>query len=113
MTSQLTSNEDKKSLCLANKALQQLVTPLLFKDMVISPKKLSEAFERTLTAKHPGMAHVRTIRVDTRTSTLDKRLKFDNSKVSRLLRLVWAIPRDRLTRFEYDRVAQSDDLINY
>jgi len=77
-----------------------VVTPLLYKDMVISPKKLSGAFEETLTAKHPGMAHVRTIRVDIPTSTIDKPTRLDSKRVSRLLRLVSAIPRDRLARFE-------------
>ena len=111
--SQVTSNEDKKSLCLANKALQRLVTPLLYKDMVTSPKKLSEVFEKTLMAKHPGMAHVRTIRVNARTLTLDERLRFSSEKIFRLLRLVSAIPRDKLTRFEYYQVTVSASLINY
>jgi hypothetical protein len=52
MILQATSNEDMKNLCLACKALNSLMTPFLYKDMVINVSQLESAFASTLRAAH-------------------------------------------------------------
>lgn len=101
-TPQVTMNEDRKNLCLTSKKLQQLMTPFLYKDMVISTRKISETFETTLTSSHPGIPHIRTLRVFIRSSTVDRSRIFSKDRVSRLCRLISTMRRDALTRFEYD-----------
>jgi hypothetical protein len=78
------------------------MTPFLYKNMVIHPQKLNEAFGATLTASHPGIPHIRTFRVYTRASRVDRRRTFGSKRISYLQRLIFAVPRDALTRFEYD-----------
>lgn len=101
-TPQVTMNEDRKNLCLTSKKMQELMTPFLYKDMVISTRKISETFETTLNSGHPGIPHIRTVRVFIKSSTVDKSRIFGKGRVSRLCQLISTIPRDALTRFEYD-----------
>jgi hypothetical protein len=59
--SQITVNEDRKCLCPTRKTLQALMTPFLYKDMVINTRQLSELLAATLSPSRPGLPHVRTI----------------------------------------------------
>jgi hypothetical protein len=67
---QLTTNRDKKSACLTCKQMQLLVTPLLYRHMEIGGDDLvDDDFRWSLTREtrgtreHPGLKHVRTLRI--------------------------------------------------
>jgi hypothetical protein len=98
--SQVSSNEDKKNLCLACKALNLLVTPLLYKDMAVGVSRLSPAFAGTLTVAHPGIPHVRTLQIRSGSNSLDHILGLSHVNVATLIQLVSIIPQNALTRFQ-------------
>jgi len=63
MPQQLTTNSDKKSVCLVCKELQGLVTPLLYRHMVVASRFVHDRYEEVFTASHSGLAHVKTLHV--------------------------------------------------
>jgi hypothetical protein len=99
---QVNSNEDRKNLCLACKALNLLVTPFLYRDMVIGASRLNSAFASTLKATHPGIPHIRTLQIrgGWGFNSLDHILHLSHAKVARLIRLIFIIPENALTRFQ-------------
>jgi len=91
---------DLKNLCLVCKEMQDVATPVLYKDMVVNVDKLNDDFQQVIkTAKdHRGLPHVRTLRV-TRDPMIDPPSFARFRVVSQLLS---AMPRDTLpTSSEY------------
>jgi hypothetical protein len=63
ITPQLTTNRDKKSACLTCKQMQLLATSLLYRHMEVATHCLKDPFEGVLSGEHPGLKHVRTLRI--------------------------------------------------
>jgi hypothetical protein len=107
MYQQLSTDTDKKNACLVCKEMQALITPLLYKDMEIFADRLDEAFSTTLQGGHSGLSRVRTLCVmpgpEPEPSSFPvmwhNRRKLQVQVICRLLN---AIPRNSLTRFEYE-----------
>jgi hypothetical protein len=97
---QVTSNEDKKNLCLACKALNLLVTPFLYKDMVIGTSRLTSDFAITLLPTHPGLPHVRTLHIRQGFNSLSHIFGISQARAAILDRLISTIPQHALTRFQ-------------
>ena len=107
---QLTTNADKKNVCLACKEMQTVVTPMLYKHMEISDRHLAGVdFRNTLKPGHPGLPHARTLCIRSSIDNRDGRLRGGfgsnllvnaNYEVDTICRLMFAIPKNSLTRFE-------------
>ena len=84
---------DKKNVCASSKALQALMTPLLYRRMELGALQLDSIFSRTLAAAatHPGLPHVRTLSIQSLWNTVQLNI---------LCRLIFALPKNALTRFE-------------
>jgi hypothetical protein len=97
-TGQLTTNRDKKSACLTCKQMQLLATPLLYRHMEIGHHCLNDPFEANMSKEHPGLKHVRSLRITTRSH----RPHVGERKGSRAIcRLLVNIPKHALTQLEY------------
>lgn len=84
-----------KSLCLVCKALQLLMTPFLYQNIVIRLGHLNTKFDSTIQAVHPGIPCIGTLHITrARYTPLGRR-------VATLIRLLNAISMHSLTRFEY------------
>lgn len=70
------------------------MTPLLYHRMELAASQLNGIFSRTLAAAatHPGLPHVRTLSI---------RNVGDIVQLNVLCRLIFALPKNALTRFEY------------
>jgi hypothetical protein len=97
---QLTSNIDKKSLCLTCRGMRSLVTPSLYTHMEVSVERLDSTLLNTLVANHPGLPHVRTLCI--KPSKLYEHEFHDirETHVKILCRLLFALPKDSLRRLE-------------
>jgi hypothetical protein len=86
--------------------MQVLVTPLLYKDMKISAKRLDQTFLSTLEADHPGLPQVRTLCIrPLEPSEYGVGWDYlDQWRAQAVCRLLQTIPRNSLTRFEYDTI---------
>jgi len=89
------TNADKKNVCATSKRLQALMTPLLYQHMELRSARLSEDFLSTLTASHPGLSHVRTIRIP------ETYAYPSETQISIACRLIFALTRNALTWLEY------------
>jgi len=67
---------------------------LLYQRMELGLEQLSKSFLRTLAASHPGLRHVKAIRVP------DTSVDHSEDLVSTLCRVLLALPGDSLLRFE-------------
>ena len=86
---QLSTNADKKNVCAASKRLQTLITPSLYYRMELGSAQLKKRFLHTL--ESPGLSHVRILSI----------LSLSEAQVNILCRLIFALPKNALTRFEY------------
>jgi hypothetical protein len=93
----LSTNADKKSICLVCKELQAVSTPLLYKYMEVFDDRLDSTLLRTFKPGHHGLPHVRTL--DIRNSG---RVAPEKMLVEMICRLLFELPRNSLSRFEYD-----------
>jgi len=85
--------------------MQQLVTPLLYKNMEIFEEHLNSGLLKTIEAGHPGLPQVRNLYIKSFQPWNFGEPHHGASLQSRVLDcLVHAIPRDSLTRFEYDTI---------
>lgn len=96
-------NRDKKSICLVCKEMATVGTPLLYRNMVIHSDRLIEGLESfeptTLDPRtHRGLAHIRTLRINTEQS--DEDLDERDEIIEALDNLLGAIPENAITRFE-------------
>jgi len=96
--SQMTSTNDKKSLCLTCEGLLQLMTPFLYRDMRMLASSLDARFAGTLTTAHHGLPHIRTLRVIPPASLVSS-----EERMASVNCLVSMIPRNSLSLFQYDR----------
>jgi hypothetical protein len=98
----LTTNLDKKSVCLVCKEMAFVTTPLLYRNMVIHTDCLNEDLESTLLdpGAHRGLIHTRTLRVNTEYSDEYFDRLERNAIITALCALLKAIPENALTRFE-------------
>lgn len=102
---QLTTNADKKNVCLTCKEMQVLVTPLLYKNIEIDVERLREDLFPTLKEGHPGLAQARTLRIVTEDPAEYAVLAgMTLQQAENVCRLLHAIPRHALTRFEYEQM---------
>ena len=85
------TNADKKNVCVSSKRLQVLMTPLLYRRMELSDAQLTNGFLRTLESSHPGLSYVRVLSIRF----------FAKAQINTLCRLIFALPKNILTRFEY------------
>lgn len=83
-------NADKRNVCATSKRLQTLMTPLLYHHMELSSVQLTKRFSRTLESSHPGLPFVRVLSVQS----------LFEAQVNVLCRLLFAIPKNALLRFE-------------
>lgn len=77
--------------------MRDVATPMLYQDMVVYVDKLNSEFLQVITAKdHRGLPHVRTLLVVGR--PWEERMYYHGYEI--IFNLLYAIPRDLLTRFE-------------
>ena len=77
--------------------MRDVATPMLYKDMVIHVNKLHNDFQQATAAKdHRGLTYVRTLLVVGR--GWEERMSLRAHEV--LLKLLSALPRDKLTDFK-------------
>lgn len=81
------------------------MTPLLYRNMTVISNQLSEELRLTFREGHPGLPHVRVLRVlihiRPRSRTYVTKALVDGPRISALISLISAIPRHSLLRFEY------------
>jgi len=83
--------------------MQVLVTPLLYKDMEIDVRRLDQALLATLEEGHPGLPQVRTLCISTKDrGQYHLTLGMSGPQTEVVCRLLNTIPKNSLTRFEYD-----------
>ena len=80
---------DKNNVCATNKALQALMTPLLYYHMELGSEQLDKKILHTL--ESPGLSHVRILSIRS----------LQEAQINVLCRLIFALPKNALTRFEY------------
>jgi hypothetical protein len=99
---QLTTNRDKKSACLTCKQMQLLATPLLYRHMEVSSQCLDTRFKESISKRHPGLKHIRTLRILALrdTFTIGPHIA-GKGAASAIRRLFATIPEHSLTHFEY------------
>ena len=85
------TNADKKNVCATSKRLQAVMTPLLYHRMELGSAQLTKRFLRTLGSSHLGLPYVRVLSI----RFLAK------AQINILCRLIFALPKNILTRFEY------------
>jgi hypothetical protein len=114
---QLILNSDIKSACLACKRFQTFLTPLLYSHMEVDGDYIcDDPFARTLTEKHHGLKHVRTMRIHNPKSITDictdcaktlpytgipGDMTFEEQTSSGFCNLLNALPKHSLIRLEY------------
>lgn len=87
--------------------MQVLMTPLLYKDMEIDVERLDQDLFATLEEDHLGLPHVQTLRISMEDGAhADEGMSDLQAHV--VCRLLNAIPRNSLTRIEYDTTYSSD-----
>jgi hypothetical protein len=102
---QLTTNADKKNVCLTCKQMQTLMTPLLYRNMDVFAERLDQGFSTTLNEDHPGLSHVRSLRIrslEPRQFGSTSRYDENQLQTKIICRLLHTVPKHFLTRFEYD-----------
>jgi predicted thioesterase len=100
MVRQLTTNEDKKSVCLVCKQMQTIATPYLYRNMEIACKFLGQRYLDRITKARYGLQSVRTLRIVhswTMKSSISNKRRVSNAIWS----LLSAIPKNSLTQFVY------------
>ena len=85
------TNADKKNVCATSKRLQAVMTPLLYYRMELGSAQLTKRFSRTLEGSHLGLQYVRVLSIQC----------FAKAQIKILCRLIFALPKNILTRFEY------------
>jgi hypothetical protein len=97
---QLTTNEDKKNVCLVCKQLQTIATSCLYRDMEIVCKFLGQHYLDRIKKARPGMRSVRTLRI-VRPWTMGSSIPNKKKLLNAICSLLSAIPKNSLTRFVY------------